>query len=107
VNQSERDIERALGRQFLQGLREIATGSWRGPIVSGFGLHLVYISERIDGEIPKLNEVRDQVFRDWASQQRKQTNKLIYENLRKRYKITVQLPLSENTNNASLKRDAG
>ena len=90
VNQSERDIERTLGSQFLQGLREIPTGGWQGPIVSGFGLHLVYISERIDGEIPRLHEVRDQVFRDWASERRKQTNEAIYEELRKRYTVKVK-----------------
>ena len=66
------------------------TGSWQGPIVSGFGLHLVYVSERIDGSIPKLSEVRDRVFRDWASERRKQANEAIYQNLRKRYRVTVE-----------------
>jgi parvulin-like peptidyl-prolyl isomerase len=89
-NETDREIERALGRQFLEGLVKSPTGSWQGPIVSGFGLHLVYVSGRIDGEIPELSEVRDQVFRDWSSERRKQANEAIYQNLRKRYEVTVK-----------------
>lgn len=107
VNETDRDIERALGRQFLDGLVAVPSGSWQGPVVSGFGLHLVYIHERIDGEIPELSAARDQVFRDWSSEQRKKTNKQIYQNLRKRYEVTVEDPLSENTNNASLTKVVG
>ena len=102
VNETEREIERALGRQFLQGLRATESGSWQGPITSGFGLHLVNITERIDGEIPELNEVRDAVFRDWASEKRKQANKAFYEALRKRYKVTVANFVSESTPKVSM-----
>jgi len=90
VDETEHEIARRLGREFLQGLKETETGSWQGPVRSGFGLHLVYISERVDGEVLQLNEVRNLVFRDWSSLQRKKTNEAIYENLRKRYKVTVE-----------------
>ena len=88
-NETEREVERALGRQFLQSLRETPTGSWQGPIPSGFGLHLVFIDERINGDIPELNEVRDVVIRDWTLIKRKQVNEAFYETLRKRYIVKV------------------
>lgn len=100
-SETEREIERALGSQFLQSLRETPTGSWQGPITSGFGLHLVRIDERIDGEISKLNDVRKLVIRDWASVKRKQTNEAFYETLRKRYKVTVENLKGENKSNES------
>lgn len=100
-SETEREIERALGSQFLQSLRETPTGSWQGPITSGFGLHLVRIDERIDGEISKLNDVRELVIRDWASVKRKQTNEAFYETLRKRYKVTVENLKGENKSNES------
>ena len=90
IDETERDIERTLGRQFLTSLRETPVGEWQGPIASGFGLHLVKISERFDGEIPDLDSVREAVFRDWSSEKRKQTNELFYETLRKRYEVTVK-----------------
>jgi len=90
TNETEREIERSLGRQFLQALRETPLGNWQGPIVSGFGLHLVNISERSDGKIPDLESVRDAVFRDWSFEMRKEADKAFYESLRKRYEVTVE-----------------
>ena len=101
-NASERDIERALGRQFLQQLRNSQTGSWQGPIRSGFGLHLVFISQRIDGQIPRLAEVRDEVLRDWSARKRKQTNEAIYQAFRKRYKVIITGPGGEAVEQSSL-----
>jgi peptidyl-prolyl cis-trans isomerase C len=88
--ETERDIARDLGSQFLQSLRNLPTGSWQGPVRSGFGLHLVYIDERIDGKVPVLKDVREAVLRDWASVKRKQTNEAFYEALRSRYTVTVK-----------------
>jgi hypothetical protein len=86
---TERDIERVLGREFLQRLRQTPIDGWQGPIRSGYGLHLVHISKRVDGEIPKLDAVRDAVFRDWSAQKREQANTAFYDTLRKRYRVTV------------------
>ena len=85
----ERDIARALGTQFLEALADCPTGSWQGPIVSGFGLHLVHISARIDGRVPELAQVREAVFREWSAEQRKKTNEAFYEMLRERYTVTI------------------
>ncbi|PKH09304.1 peptidyl-prolyl cis-trans isomerase [Moritella sp. Urea-trap-13] len=85
----ETEVERALGEPFLQSLRKMPTGSWQGPITSGFGWHLVRIDERIDGKPANLNTVRKQVVRDWKRLQRQQANKAVYERLRKNYKVTV------------------
>ena len=86
---TEQEIERVLGREFLQSLNETPTGNWQGPLSSGFGLHLVRIDKRIESEAPGLNEVRKQVVRDWGSEKRKQANETLYKNLRKRYTVTM------------------
>ena len=99
---TEHDIERALGRQFVLALGKAPTNNWQGPIESGFGLHLVYIDQRIDGELPELGKIREMVFRDWASERRKQTNKTFYEALRKRYKVTIAKPKTEAESTASV-----
>ena len=97
-DQSERDISRILGKQFLSELLDTPTGSWQGPITSGFGLHLVHISERIDGDSPELETVRDAVVREWSSAKRKQTNEDFYKMLSERYTVTVMMPeLSSST----------
>lgn len=95
------NVERSFGGQFLQQLVELPVGSWQGPIVSGFGLHLVHVSARVDGRLAPLEQVRERVLRDWTSQQRQQTNEAIYQNLRKRYEVTIEAPLSGNGDQAA------
>ena len=105
--ETEREIERVLGSQFLQSLNDISAGSWQGPIRSGFGLHLVRVDEHIERKTPELNEVRDQVVRDWELEKRNQANETFYENLRKSYTVKVENyssnnALSENTTKLSM-----
>ncbi len=99
--ETEREIERVLGAQFLLSLSDMPTGSWQGPIRSGFGLHLVRVDERINGRAANLSEVRDQVVRDWGVTKRKQANEMFYENLRKRYKVKVEKYSEDNSANDS------
>ena len=106
-NVSDRTIEREFGQSFVQQLAQLPAGNWQGPIISGFGLHLVYVAARVDGEVPQLDEVRGQVLRDWTSVERKEANKAIYEGLRKRYKVITESPPGVNEGKAALDRGVG
>jgi hypothetical protein len=93
-NESLPNIGRDMGRDFVQQLVDVPVGSWQGPLVSSFGLHLVYIEERIDSKLPVLDEVRKPVLRDWTSEQRRQANEANYQELHKRYQVIIEEPLS-------------
>lgn len=101
-NVAEREIERVLGGRFLQALRDTPQGGWQGPILSGFGLHLVNISERVYGEVPELAEVRDLVVREWTVVNHKAANEVFYQMLRDRYKVTIEKPKSLSSSQASM-----
>lgn len=103
---TERDVERVLGREFLQRLQQTPIDGWQGPIRSGYGLHLVHISKRVDGEIPALDAVRNAVFRDWSAQQREQANTAFYDALRKRYRVTVANPTAATNSQLSIVTEA-
>ena len=68
----------------------VPVGSWQGPVASGFGVHLVYISERVDGSVPPLDEVREAVEREWLAAKRKESNEALYENWRALYSVTIE-----------------
>lgn len=97
-NTSERDIRRELGTEFVQELASLPTGSWQGPIKSGFGLHLVYIESYIPGVVPPLNEIQEAVFSEWTLQKREETNEAFYTALRENYTITVETDESSISN---------
>ena len=94
-NETDRNIERVLGQRFRQQLSELPVGSWQGPVISAFGPHLVLVEERIDGELPALDEVRNAVLRDWSAEKRREANAAVYEELRSRYQVVIDEPLSD------------
>ena len=86
---SLRGIERDFGDAFAKGLTSLPLNAWAGPIDSPFGLHLVRVSERIDGYDPALSEVRDEVLRSWRTLQREEHQKQAYGKLLAKYEILL------------------
>ena len=66
------DMKKTFGEQFASAISALPIGSWQGPIESGYGAHLVYVTKHTDSRLPALGEVREQVRREWlnAKQQR-------------------------------------
>ena len=94
----EGEIARLFGTLFTEELVGLETGRWLGPVRSGFGLHLVFIMDRVDGRIPALDEVRDAVQRDWFSKRRREAVDGLYDRLAENYTIDVEPLVTEATN---------
>lgn len=88
----EREIASRFGRNFAIQLMTLATDQWLGPIESGFGLHLVFIDERIDATVPELEAIRDIVIREWRENRRQDVNTAFYQALRGRYEVLIERP---------------
>ena len=88
----QRDIASQFGREFAVSLTQLETGRWLGPVVSGFGLHLVFVEERVEAQIPSLEVVRDAVIREWREVQRQDVNKAFFAELRSRYSVVIERP---------------
>jgi hypothetical protein len=91
-NVSSRDVARDYGEKFAASLAELPAGKWAGPVESGLGMHLVCVTNHTDGRLPQLNEVREAVRGEWASDYRLESNRKFYEALLNRYTVTVELP---------------
>ena len=63
-----------------------------GPIPSGYGLHLVYVRERIEGRSPGLDDVGDAVARDVLTNRRKEQLETMYERLLEKYEVVIDMP---------------
>jgi hypothetical protein len=90
VQETPFEVERLFGKGFTEQLFTLATNTWQGPIESGYGLHLVRISEKIDSRMPELASVIDKVRTDFMFEQRQMVNKEIYERFKERYEIVVE-----------------
>jgi len=89
---SEVAVAASFGREFAAALFALPTGEWSDPIPSGFGLHLVRISEHRDERIPAFDEVRGDVLDRYAAREREAIDEAVYQRLRARYEITVEAP---------------
>lgn len=89
---STSEIARTFGREFADELSQMPPGGWHGPVYSGLGVHLVRVTEREEGRLPELAEVRPIVEREWLAKRRQELKDLSYERLRQGYEIVVEFP---------------
>lgn len=85
-----REVEERFGEAFRTALDGMpADITWRGPVASGFGWHLVRLRARETGKAPPLAEIRDKVEADWQSATAAARKDEAYRLLRDSYRITV------------------
>jgi hypothetical protein len=91
-NAAQSEITRLFGAEFAAALVKEAPGRWTGPIVSGYGAHLVRVEAISQGSTPALADVRPLVEREWANARRLELAKASYDRLRAKYRVTVKRP---------------
>ncbi|PCJ88377.1 MAG: hypothetical protein COA54_03690 [Thiotrichaceae bacterium] len=87
---TEHEVSRLFGKEFARKLLTLSVDSWHGPIQSGYGFHLIRISNKSEAQLPELNVVREKVRVEWQAQQRQVMDKVLYESLRQRYEIIIE-----------------
>jgi len=70
------------GDNFARRVGSAPVGIWVGPLVSGFGVHLVRVSARAPPALPPLDQVRAAVAREWESDQRTRSSLADYRKAR-------------------------
>ena len=83
-------IAQTFGTDFAEALDEAPLGRWVGPVASGFGLHLVRVTERVPDRMPSLDEARDAVAREWTNARRKELEDQRFSELLKGYAVTIE-----------------
>jgi len=87
---TRRRVAALFGEQFAEQVFNLSVGSWREPVTSAYGLHLVRVDKKSEASTPLLAEVRDKVINEWQNQQRKTVNEQFYQGLRTRYEVIVE-----------------
>lgn len=97
VNKREYELAGTFGGEFVDALKDMEPGKWQGPILSGYGLHLVSIDELTPGAPLTFEEAERELRRDWANEQRVRAIDTLYEELRRQYEITVEPMTADGT----------
>jgi hypothetical protein len=86
---SELDIRRQFGAGFSGPVMQLAPGQWHGPVLSGYGVHLVYVYSLQLAPEPVFADVQEHVFEDWQTEQQDEFNAAYFEGLKSRYEIIM------------------
>ena len=89
---SQAEVARIFGAEFAEALMKQPVGKWGGPIPSGYGVHLVRLETLTPGGARTLDDTRPLVEREWANAKREALGQALYEKLRAKYTIRVQMP---------------
>jgi peptidyl-prolyl cis-trans isomerase C len=85
-------IAKEFGPQFAMTLEKLKSGSWQGPVESGYGWHLVFVDTVIPGRIPAFEEVEPEVKTAWLGEQKAQAWKKAYDAMRVKYTVFLPAP---------------
>ncbi len=82
-------VDRTFGEGFHSALEDVPMGGWQGPVKSGYGQHLVRVTDRSDATLPPLSEIRDRVEAEWRAARTQEIRESFGQALLERYSVTL------------------
>lgn len=86
-DETTQSISNTFGPDFARAVFSLGTGSWSGPVQSGYGPHLVRVSTMEEARVPPLSEIRERVRAEWKRERETQAKERYLAELRKKYDV--------------------
>jgi parvulin-like peptidyl-prolyl isomerase len=77
------------GADFAHQVFALEAGQWLGPIKSGYGYHLVFVTHRTPTVSKPFETVRDAVLAEWRSDKQTELGRAYLVELRKKYGVAL------------------
>jgi peptidyl-prolyl cis-trans isomerase C len=62
------EIRKLFGQGFTQSVFKLEPGRWHGPVLSGYGVHLVYVHHLGKAPAPEFEMVQEEVKQQWMDE---------------------------------------
>ena len=85
----EQTVAGQFGSEFSRAVFALAPGAWHGPIESGFGLHLVRVSDTTPARQRDFAQVKAHVLERWREQKTQEDDEQYFAMLLKKYDIVA------------------
>lgn len=82
-------IEGLFGEGAFEQLEVLPLNEWRGPVKSGYGVHLVRVTENQPSQVLAFDLVREDVVTDWTQKRAQDIRADALEAMRQRYRIVL------------------
>ncbi|WP_462157305.1 peptidyl-prolyl cis-trans isomerase [Pseudoalteromonas sp. GB56] len=90
---SKEQIVKTVGTSFYDALSGQPLNTWVGPISSGYGEHLVFISDMKERRLPDFATVRKEIQRDYEFDMQTHAKGAIYREMKKQYTVVIDSEL--------------
>jgi peptidyl-prolyl cis-trans isomerase C len=87
---SEAELLKLFGSGFARSVFELSPGQWHGPVLSGYGTHLVYVHDHQKPEPPNFANVEELVRQEWVSDKREELNTQFVDSMIARYDVIIE-----------------
>ena len=89
VSVTPAEAARQMGSGFVEAVVQLEPVAWHGPVLSGYGVHLVYMYDYQKSPPAIFEDVQAAVLENWQLEQRDKFNAVFLENLKTRYEIVI------------------
>jgi len=90
-NAPAKEIDAQMGEGFSAELAKLPVGKWSGPILSGFGAHLIFIDAAEPATEAPFASIKEQLLNDYRYDYQQQFNQKVYDDFKKQYTIRLEI----------------
>ena len=88
-DRSPEQIASVFGSEFAASVDKLPPGSWQGPIQSGLGWHLVFVTSVTPGRVPSYEKIEADIKGGWIDEQRAEARRRAFEAMKAHYEIRL------------------
>jgi hypothetical protein len=89
-SRDEIELRKLFGSDFVDQVIRLKTGVWHGPVLSGYGVHLVYVHDVVKSQALALGDIREEVQQAWMLEQVDELSALFIDELIARYEVVIE-----------------
>lgn len=90
ANVSTLELSKLFGMTFAKQIVELELGVWQGPVLSGYGAHVVQVSDEVLVPLPAIDDVKQQITEEWMARQVNNLSERFIEKLISRYEVIIE-----------------
>lgn len=87
---SELEVAKLFGHGFAESVFELSPGEWHGPVLSGYGVHLVYVHDLVESPAPEFAAVEERVKQDWLDEKRRELEETCVSDVLASYEVVFE-----------------
>jgi len=89
-NISTLELGKLFGTAFAEQVIKLEPGVWHGPILSGYGAHVVLVNDIVLVPLPALDDIRELIKEEWVAEQITELSERFIDSLVSRYDVFIE-----------------